>query len=161
VLTSRSAPTAPKQAETLLRETLPDLALIDWMLPGKSGLVLTASCASEPRTRSLPIILLTARGEEADRVAGLEGGADDYIVKPFSPKELMARLQAVLRRCAPEFVKGTLSVGPIDARHGQSRGARRWPANHPDADRVPSAALSDGQPGTRLFASATARQRLG
>ncbi|SBT08666.1 DNA-binding response regulator in two-component regulatory system with PhoR (or CreC) [Candidatus Accumulibacter aalborgensis] len=103
-----------EEAETLLRTTLPDLALIDWMLPGKSGLALTARLRSDPRTRNLAVILLTARGEESDRVAGLEGGADDYIVKPFSPKELIARVQAVLRRCAPEFVKGTLSAGPIE-----------------------------------------------
>ena len=103
-----------EEAEELLRETLPDIALIDWMLPGKSGLALIGKLRGERRTRSLPIILLTARGEETDRVAGLEGGADDYIVKPFSPKELLARVQAVLRRCAPEFVKGTLRVGPIE-----------------------------------------------
>ena len=102
-----------EQAETLLREMLPDIALIDWMLPGRSGLALTGRLRNAPRTRSLPIILLTARGEELDRVAGLEGGADDYIVKPFSPKELLARVQAVLRRCAPEYVKGTLVAGPI------------------------------------------------
>lgn len=102
-----------EQAETLLRETLPDIALIDWMLPGQSGLTLTSRLRSDRRTRNLPIIMLTARGEEADRIAGLEGGADDYIVKPFSPKELLARVQAVLRRCAPEFAKGTLRVGPV------------------------------------------------
>ncbi|WP_300336840.1 phosphate regulon transcriptional regulator PhoB [Accumulibacter sp.] len=103
-----------EHAETLLRDTLPDIVLIDWMLPGRSGLALTGRLRNEARTRGLPIILLTARGEEADRVAGLEGGADDYIVKPFSPKELLARVQAVLRRCAPEYVKGTLSAGPVE-----------------------------------------------
>lgn len=103
-----------EDAETRLGEALPDLALIDWMLPGKSGLALIGKLRQDRRTRSLPIILLTARGEESDRVAGLEGGADDYVVKPFSPKELLARVQAVLRRCAPEFVKGTMSTGPIE-----------------------------------------------
>jgi two-component system phosphate regulon response regulator PhoB len=102
-----------EHAETLLRETLPDLALIDWMLPGQSGLALIGRLRKEMRTRSLPVILLTARGEEPDRVAGLEGGADDYVVKPFSPKELLARVQAVLRRCSPEHAKGSLSAGPI------------------------------------------------
>jgi two-component system phosphate regulon response regulator PhoB len=102
-----------EQAEIQLAGTLPDLALIDWMLPGKSGLVLTRKLRGERRTRRLPIIILTARGEEADRVAGLEGGADDYIVKPFSPKELMARVQSVLRRCAPEFAAGTMTVGQL------------------------------------------------
>ncbi|WP_313953508.1 phosphate regulon transcriptional regulator PhoB [Accumulibacter sp.] len=103
-----------EQAEKLLREALPEIALIDWMLPGKSGLALTTRLRKEARTRSLPVILLTARGEEADRIAGLEGGADDYIVKPFSPKELLARVQAVLRRCAPGHAQGTLSAGPIE-----------------------------------------------
>lgn len=103
-----------ERAEKLLREAVPDVAVIDWMLPGKSGLALVGKIRSDPRTRALPIILVTARGEEADRVAGLEGGADDYIVKPFSPKELVARVQAVLRRCAPELAKGILTAGPID-----------------------------------------------
>ncbi len=103
-----------EHAETLLRDTLPDIALIDWMLPGRSGLALTGRLRNESRTRGLPIILLTARGEEGDRVAGLEGGADDYIVKPFSPKELLARVQAVLRRCAPEYARGTLRAGPVE-----------------------------------------------
>lgn len=103
-----------ERAETLLRKGVPDIAVIDWMLPGKSGLTLVGKIRSDSRTRTLPIILVTARGEEADRVAGLEGGADDYIVKPFSPKELLARIQAVLRRCTPELAKGILRAGPID-----------------------------------------------
>ena len=102
-----------EQAQAAVDGVLPDLVLLDWMLPGQSGLALTSKLRKEPRTRSLPIILLTARGEEVDRIAGLEGGADDYVVKPFSPKELLARIQAVLRRCSPEHVKGTLSAGPI------------------------------------------------
>jgi len=101
-------------AEALLREILPDLLLVDWMLPGRSGLALIGRLRNAPRTRKLPLILLTARGEEGDRVTGLESGADDYIVKPFSPKELIARVQAVLRRCTPELVEGTLSAGPIE-----------------------------------------------
>ena len=101
-------------AEALLRTTLPDLLLIDWMLPGQSGLTLTRRLRGDPQTRKVPIILLTARGEEGDRVTGLESGADDYVVKPFSPKELIARVQAVLRRCAPERVSGTLRAGPIE-----------------------------------------------
>ncbi|MCM8595995.1 phosphate regulon transcriptional regulator PhoB [Accumulibacter sp.] len=103
-----------EDAETVLRETLPDIAVIDWMLPGQSGLSLTRRLRRDRRTSGLPIILLTARGEEADRVAGLEGGADDYVVKPFSPKELAARVHAVLRRCTPELAKGKLSVGPVE-----------------------------------------------
>lgn len=103
--------TSAEQAEALLRPCLPDVMIIDWMLPGISGLALTRKLRADSRTRSLPIIMVTARGEEPDRVAGLEGGADDYIVKPFSPKELIARVQAVLRRRAPELAGGTLSIG--------------------------------------------------
>ena len=102
-----------EQAELLLRQSLPDVVIIDWMLPGLSGLALTRKLRSDARTRGLPIIMVTARGEEPDRVAGLEGGADDYIVKPFSPKELIARVQAVLRRRAPELAGGTLTLGPL------------------------------------------------
>ena len=102
-----------EHAERLLRDTLPDVAIIDWMLPGLSGLALTKRLRTDPRTRDLPILMVTARGEEHDRVAGLEGGADDYIVKPFSPKELLARVQAVLRRRSPELGSETLEVGPL------------------------------------------------
>jgi two-component system phosphate regulon response regulator PhoB len=102
-----------EQAEALLRKSLPDVMIIDWMLPGISGLTLTRKLRADVRTRSLPVIMVTARGEEPDRVAGLEGGADDYIVKPFSPKELIARVQAVLRRRAPELAGGTLHMGSL------------------------------------------------
>ena len=92
-------------AETALRMVkaeLPDLLVVDWMLPGMSGMALAKALRAEGRTRHLPIILLTARGEEADKIAGLEAGADDYVTKPFSPRELVARIRAVLRRRAPE-----------------------------------------------------------
>lgn len=102
-----------EQAEALLRTSLPDLVIIDWMLPGISGMALTRKLRSDVRTRNLPVIMVTARGEEPDRVAGLEGGADDYIVKPFSPKELVARVQAVLRRRAPELAGGVLQIGAL------------------------------------------------
>jgi two-component system phosphate regulon response regulator PhoB len=91
-------------AESALRavkNALPDLALIDWMLPGMSGVALARMLRQEERTRHVPIIILTARGAEADKVAGLEAGADDYVTKPFSPRELLARIKAVLRRRAP------------------------------------------------------------
>jgi two-component system phosphate regulon response regulator PhoB len=106
------------EALSALREELPDVVLIDWMLPDKSGLTLARELREAPRTAELPIIMLTARGEEADRVKGLEQGADDYIVKPFSPRELIARIQAVLRRRAPhasdsELSVGTLKVNPV------------------------------------------------
>ena len=79
----------------------PDLLLVDWMLPDTSGLEFTRALKRDQETRELPVIMLTARAEEGDKVAGLEGGADDYITKPFSPRELLARINAVLRRSAP------------------------------------------------------------
>ena len=96
-----------------IRAELPDLVLLDWMLPGKSGLALARDLRADPRTRELPIIMVTARSEETDRVAGLEAWVDDYVTKPFSPRELKARIKAVLRRRAPEAAQEALSVGPI------------------------------------------------
>ena len=92
---------------------LPDLVLLDWMLPGESGLVLAKRWRANPRSKAVPIIMLTARGDEADRVAGLDAGADDYIAKPFSTKELLARVRAVLRRRAPEQVGGVVAIGAL------------------------------------------------
>jgi two-component system phosphate regulon response regulator PhoB len=92
---------------------LPDLILLDWMLPGESGLVLAKRWRGDPRTQAVPIIMLTARGDEADRVAGLDAGADDYIAKPFSTKELLARIRAVLRRRTPEQAGEVLSIGKL------------------------------------------------
>lgn len=96
-----------------LRDELPDAVLIDWMLPNKSGLALARELREAPRTADLPLIMVTARGEEADRVKGLEQGLDDYVVKPFSPRELVARIQAVLRRRAPHASDSELSAGPL------------------------------------------------
>ena len=90
------------QARQAIDAVLPDLVLLDWMLPGQSGLALARQWRGAARTRELPIIMLTARGEEQDKVAGLDAGADDYLTKPFSTNELMARIRAVLRRKAPE-----------------------------------------------------------
>lgn len=89
-----------RSARALLTDRRPDLLLIDWMLPDMSGLELTRQLKRDRETRELPVILLTARAEEGDKVSGLEGGADDYVTKPFSPRELVARIQAVLRRSA-------------------------------------------------------------
>lgn len=100
-------------AQREIDAVLPDAVLLDWMLPGESGLVLAKRWRAHPRTKSVPIIMLTARGEEMDRVAGLDAGADDYISKPFSTKELLARLRAVLRRRTPERVEGSISVGAL------------------------------------------------
>lgn len=91
------------QADTLIRAELPDLILLDWMLPGTSGLSFARKLRSDNRTKQVPVIMLTAKGAEHDKIEGLEAGADDYITKPFSPKELMARIKAVLRRRAPQL----------------------------------------------------------
>jgi two-component system phosphate regulon response regulator PhoB len=100
-------------AQRELDAALPDVILLDWMLPGESGLSLARRWRADARTRNVPILMLTARGDEADRVAGLDAGADDYIAKPFSTKELLARIRAVLRRRAPEPVDAALSVGEL------------------------------------------------
>jgi len=103
-------------AETALRivrDALPDLILLDWMLPGMSGIELAKRFRAEERTRDIPLIMLTARGEEQDKVQGLEMGADDYITKPFSPRELVARIKAVLRRRAPQATEDPVEVGGL------------------------------------------------
>jgi len=93
--------------------SMPDLILLDWMLPGASGLDFSSRLKRHQQTASIPVIMLTARGEEDDRVRGLESGADDYVVKPFSPKELIARIHAVLRRRGGESIGEELKVGRI------------------------------------------------
>jgi two-component system phosphate regulon response regulator PhoB len=89
---------------------LPDLVLLDWMLPGQSGLGLAKHWRGQARTRELPIIMLTARSEEGDKISGLDAGADDYLTKPFSTKELLARIRAVLRRKAPEALDAAVEI---------------------------------------------------
>lgn len=101
------------QAQREIEAELPDLVLLDWMLPGESGLSLAKRWRAQTRTRQLPLIMLTARDDEADRVAGLDAGADDYIAKPFSTKELLARLRAVLRRRAPQHDNALLQLGGL------------------------------------------------
>ena len=100
-------------AQRALDAALPDAIVLDWMLPGQSGLQLARQWRADPRTGAVPILMLTARGDEADRVAGLDAGADDYIIKPFSTKEMLARIRAVLRRRAPEQVGGSVAIGPL------------------------------------------------
>ncbi len=102
-----------EQAQREVDAVLPDLVLLDWMLPGQTGLALARQWRSAERTRELPVILLTARSEETDKVAGLDAGADDYLTKPFSPKELMARIRAVLRRKAPEALDEMVELGGL------------------------------------------------
>jgi two-component system phosphate regulon response regulator PhoB len=106
------AATAESALQSVDRQ-LPDLVLLDWMLPGQSGLALIKAWRAEPRTRPLPIIMLTARAEEGDKLAGLDGGADDYLTKPFSPKELLARIRAVLRRKAPQALDDVVEVADL------------------------------------------------
>ena len=100
-------------AQRELDTALPDAILLDWMLPGQSGLTLARAWRSHERTRTVPILMLTARGDESDKVSGLDAGADDYITKPFSTQELLARLRAVLRRRAPEAADEKLAVGNL------------------------------------------------
>jgi len=101
------------EAEIFLAERAPDAVLLDWMLPGVSGIELCRRIRRRPATRTLPIIMLTARGEEGDRVRGLDSGADDYMTKPFSPTELVARLRAVLRRSRPATAEETLDYADV------------------------------------------------
>ena len=102
------------EADILLRERQPDLLLLDWMLPGLSGIELCRRLRSRAETERLPVIMLTARGEEQERIRGLATGADDYVVKPFSIPELMARVRAMLRRAKPEVVSSLLRAGDLE-----------------------------------------------
>ena len=102
-----------EQAQGLILEALPDLILLDWMLPGISGVEFSRRLRHQERTRAVPIIMLTARSTEQDKVGGLEAGADDYVTKPFSPKELLARIKAVLRRRAPQVTDDIVSAGSL------------------------------------------------
>jgi two-component system phosphate regulon response regulator PhoB len=106
------APTAD-QAQFEVDRVLPDLVVLDWMLPGQSGIALAKRWRTQARTRELPLIMLTARAEEADKIAGLDAGADDYLTKPFSTNELLARIRAVLRRKAPEALETVVEIGGL------------------------------------------------
>jgi two-component system phosphate regulon response regulator PhoB len=120
-----------ESALKLVREALPDLILLDWMLPGMSGIDFARRLRAEDRTRTVPIIMLTARGDEQDKVIGLETGADDYITKPFSPRELVARIKAVLRRRSPQATEDAVEFA----------GLRLDPATHRVAGREQPIAL--------------------
>ena len=100
-------------AQRELDANLPDIILLDWMLPGQSGVSLARQWRKQARSKDIPIIMLTAKGDEPDKVEGLDAGADDYITKPFSTQELLARIRAVLRRRAPEAINDTVSVGAL------------------------------------------------
>ncbi|MFG6466368.1 phosphate regulon transcriptional regulator PhoB [Roseateles sp. BYS87W] len=112
------------QAQYEVDRVLPDLVVLDWMLPGQSGVALARQWRSTPRTKELPVIMLTARAEESDKISGLDAGADDYITKPFSTNELLARIRAVLRRKAPEALDSAVEVGPLLLDPGTRRVSR-------------------------------------
>ncbi|HBK43705.1 MULTISPECIES: phosphate regulon transcriptional regulator PhoB [unclassified Polynucleobacter] len=118
-------------AASLMREELPSLLILDWMLPGKSGVQFARELRANERTRSLPILMLTAKSEENDKVLGLDSGADDYVTKPFSPKELVARVKALLRRQIPLEGDGPLAVGPLRLDPVSHRVSAVWPNSDP------------------------------
>lgn len=102
-----------EQAMTMINNVLPDLVLLDWMLPNMSGIQFAHMLRREKRTKSIPIIMLTAKAEESNKISGLDAGADDYITKPFSPRELVARIKAVLRRRLPEMSDQIIEIGGL------------------------------------------------
>ncbi len=102
-----------EEGRDLLQRIRPDVVVVDWMMPGQSGLAFLRWIRGEPTLRELPVIMLTAKSEEADRITGLDYGADDYVTKPFSPKELIARIRAVLRRRAPQAVGDPVSLQDV------------------------------------------------
>jgi two-component system phosphate regulon response regulator PhoB len=109
-----------RSARDAVARELPDLVLLDWMLPDRPGIDFLRELRGQDRTKALPVIMLTAKGNEADKVAGLDAGADDYVVKPFSPRELVSRIRAVFRRRAPQLAGEVLEYGPLkldSARH--------------------------------------------
>ena len=108
-------------AQCEIDAVLPDVILLDWMLPGASGVQLAKQWRSHARSKAVPILMLTARGDEPDKVQGLDAGADDYITKPFSPQELLARMRAVLRRRAPEQAGDSVSIGDLQLDAGAHR----------------------------------------
>ena len=117
-----------EEAEAAIRAALPDVLVLDWMLPGESGLSLARRLRSDTRTKDLPILMLTARAMENDKISGLEAGADDYLTKPFSPRELNARIKAVLRRRAPQLSGDAVEIEGLrldPATHRVSAGAER------------------------------------
>lgn len=110
-----------EEADIHLQESVPDLLILDWMLPGVSGIELCRRLRARPNTERLPVIMLTARGEETERVRGLATGADDYLVKPFSTPELMARVRALLRRSKPALISSVLRYADIELDRGSHR----------------------------------------
>ncbi|MCF8165695.1 MAG: phosphate regulon transcriptional regulator PhoB [Rhodoferax sp.] len=120
-------------ALNMMRDQLPSLLILDWMLPGKSGVQFAKELRLNERTRSLPILMLTAKSDESDKVLGLDSGADDYVTKPFSPKELVARVKAILRRQTPLEDSGPLAVGPLRMDPLSHRVTAVWPNLEPQS----------------------------
>ena len=145
-----------ESAHAQIRSALPDLILLDWMLPGQSGLAFARALRGDARTRELPIIMVTARSDESDRVAGLEVWVDDYVTKPFSPRELKARIKSVLRRRARSVARGNARARPGDSPHDgwwRPRGAR--------PDRIPVAQVPYGAARASAQPEPAARSGLG
>jgi two-component system phosphate regulon response regulator PhoB len=115
----------------MMKDQLPNLLILDWMLPGKSGVQFAKELRANERTKALPILMLTAKSEESDKVLGLDSGADDYVTKPFSPKELVARVRAILRRQTPIEDTGPLKVGPLKLDPSSHRVLAVWPDAEP------------------------------
>ncbi len=120
-----------EQANKMVSNVLPDLVLLDWMLPDMSGIEFARKLRREDRTKAIPIIMLTARIQESDKIAGLEAGADDYITKPFSPRELLARIKAVLRRRLPEMSDEIIEMGGLRLDPTTHR-VHVYPSNEPE-----------------------------
>ncbi|QWE20054.1 phosphate regulon transcriptional regulator PhoB [Polynucleobacter sp. AP-Kolm-20A-A1] len=118
-------------ALAMMKDQLPSLIILDWMLPGKSGVQFAKELRASERTKSLPILMLTAKSEESDKVLGLDSGADDYVTKPFSPKELVARVRAILRRQTPMEDTGPLAIGPLKLDPSSHRVLAVWPNMDP------------------------------
>ena len=118
-------------ALSMMKDELPDLLILDWMLPGKSGVQFAKELRANDRTRGLPILMLTAKSEESDKVLGLDSGADDYVTKPFSPKELVARVRAILRRQSPIENTGPLKIGSLKLDPSSHRVLAEWPGSDP------------------------------
>ncbi|MSO89810.1 MAG: phosphate regulon transcriptional regulatory protein PhoB [Rhodospirillaceae bacterium] len=119
-----------EEALSAVADDVPDLLILDWMLPHLSGIEVCRQIRRRPETRDIPVLMLTARGSEADRVRGLDCGADDYVAKPFSTNELMARVRALLRRAKPAEVEGKLSFGGVEMDLGSHRVSRAGRSIH-------------------------------
>lgn len=150
-----------QQAHAIIVDRKPDLILLDWMLPGTSGIELARRLKRDELTGDIPIIMLTAKGEEDNKIQGLEVGADDYITKPFSPRELVARLKAVLRRAGPTDGEAPIEVGGLLLDPISHRVTIDGKTCRDGPDRVPPAAILHDPSGARLHPRATAGPGLG